>query len=93
MIILNPNFILKLKKTKKAIAFIKKNFGGFSTGFENTIYKGEDDYYIDIKNQYSYGKYVLNKKTGGQKTEIQASYDPMQKTKMMEDPDILTEIK
>jgi len=65
----------------------------FSSDFENTIYEGEEDYFIDLKNKYSYGKYVLNKKTGEQKPAIQASYDPMPTPKRIEDLDILTEIK
>lgn len=91
--LLKSEFYIETKKDKKAIAFIKKNFGDFSANFENTIYEGEEDYFIDIKNHYSYGKYVLNKKTAEQKTEIQASYEPMPKPKIMEDPDALTEIE
>ncbi|PXY47009.1 hypothetical protein [Flavobacterium hydrophilum] len=86
-------FYIETEKDKKAIEFVKKNFGGFSSGFENTIYEREEDYFIDLKNQYSFGKYVVNKKTGEQKTEIQASYDPMPKPEAIENPDVFIEIK
>jgi len=86
-------FYIETKENKKSIEFIKKNFGGFSSDFENTIYEGEEDYFIDLQNQYSYGKYVLNKKTGKQKPAIQASYDSMPTPERIEDLDILTEIK
>jgi hypothetical protein len=86
-------FYIETKADKKAIEFVKKNFGGFSSGFENTIYEGEEDYFIDCKNQYSFGKYVVNKKTGEQKTEIQASYDPMPKPEKNDDLGIFLEIK
>lgn len=85
-------FYIETNEDKNAIEFVKKNFGGFSSGFENTIYEGEEDYFIDLKNQYSFGKYVVNKKTGEQKTEIQASYDPMQKPETIEDLDVFIEI-
>lgn len=86
-------FYIETSENKMAIEFIKKNFGCFSVNFENTIYEGGDDYFIDIKNQYSFGKYTVNKKTGIVKTEIQASYEPMSRPIINEDPDILTEIK
>jgi len=86
-------FYIETNEDKKAIEFVKKNFGGFSSGFENTIYEGEEDYLIDLKNQYSFGKYVVNKKTGEQKTEIQASYNPMPKPETIEDLDVFIEIK
>ena len=86
-------FYIETKKDKKAIEFIKKNFGGFSSNFENTIYEGEEDYFIDINNQYSFGKYTINKKKGIKKTEIQASYDPMPKPNINQDLDNLIEIK
>lgn len=86
-------FYIETEHDKKAIAFIKKNFGDFSTNFENTIYEGEEDYFIDMKNQYSFGKYKVNKKTGIVKTEIQASYEPMIKPNIIEDFDVFTEIE
>ncbi|WP_163398805.1 hypothetical protein [Flavobacterium fluviatile] len=85
-------FYIETKEDKKAIEFIKKNFGSFSANFENTVYEGEENYYIDINNQYSFGKYAVNKKTGIAKTEIQGSYEPMPKP-VIENPDDYTEIK
>lgn len=85
-------FYIETPKDKKAIAFIKKNFGGFSANFENTIYEGEEDYFIDSKNQSSFGKYTVNKRTGIVKTEIQASYESMPKP-IIENPDGYSEIK
>lgn len=86
-------FYIETDEDKKAIEFIKKNFDIFSSDFENTIYEGEEDYYIDRKNKYSFGKYIVNKKTGIGKPEIQASYEPMPKPNVIEDLDILVEIK
>ena len=86
-------FYIETKEDKKAIEFVKKNFGGFTSEFENTIYEGEEDYYIDIKNKYPFGKYIVNKKTGIAKTEIQGSWDPPPKPNVIEDLDILMEIK
>ena len=86
-------FYIESKEDKKAIEFVKKNFGRFSSGFENTIYEGEEDYFVYLKNQYSFGKYVVNKKTGEQKTQIQLSYNPMPKPETIKDLDSLTEIK
>ncbi|WP_163395559.1 hypothetical protein [Flavobacterium limi] len=85
-------FYIETKNDKKAIAFVKKNFGVFSTSFENTIYERKEDYFIDIRNPYSFGKYAVNKTTGLVKTEIQASYEPMQKPKF-ENPEHYSEIK
>lgn len=86
-------FYIETEEDKKAIEFIKKNFGGFSANFENTVYEGEENYYIDIKNQYSFGKYAVNKRTGIVNTEIQASYEPMIKPNIIEDFDVFMEIK
>nr|WP_294922237.1 hypothetical protein [uncultured Flavobacterium sp.] len=86
-------FYIETDEDKKAIEFIKKNFGIFSSDFENTIYEGEEDYYIDCKNKYSFGKYVVNKKTGRGKPEIQTSYEPMLKPNVIEDLDVFIEIK
>lgn len=85
-------FYIVNKNDRKAIAFIKKKFGDFSANFENTIYEGEEDYFIDIKNEYSFGKYTVNKKTGIIKTEIQASFEPTPKP-IIENPDNYIEIK
>ncbi|MBZ4044180.1 hypothetical protein [Flavobacterium hibisci] len=85
-------FYIETENDRKAISFIKKNFGDFSANFENTIYEGEEDYFIDIKNEYSFGKYTVNKKTGIVKTEIQASFEPAQKP-VIENPDNYIEIK
>lgn len=86
-------FYIETKEDKKAINFIKKKFDIFSFEFENTIYEGEEDYFIDCRNQYSLGKYTVSKKTGIGKPEIQASFDPMSNPIEIEDLDILTEIK
>jgi hypothetical protein len=85
-------FYIETKADQKALAFIKKNFGSFSANFENTIYEGEEDYFIDSNNQYSFGKYKVNKRTGIVKTEIQGSYEPMPKP-IIENPDDYSEIK
>ncbi|MEM0575859.1 hypothetical protein [Flavobacterium polysaccharolyticum] len=85
-------FYIETKVDQKALAFIKKNFGSFSANFENTIYEGEEDYFIDSNNQYSFGKYKVNKRTGIVKTEIQGSYEPMPKP-IIENPDDYSEIK
>jgi hypothetical protein len=86
-------FYMETKGEKKAIGFVKKNFGAFSANFENTIYEGEEDYFIDVRNQYSFGKYKVNKKTGIVKTEIQTSYAPMPAPGRIEDLDVFMEIK
>lgn len=57
-------FYIEILNDKKVIVFVKKNFGVFLISFENIIYEGEEDYFIDIKNEYFYGKYVFNKKIG-----------------------------
>lgn len=85
-------FYIEIKGDKKALEFIKKNFRP-SSSFENTVYESKEEYFVDCQNQYSFGKYSLNKTTGEVKTEIQASYNPMRKPKTVEDLDILTEIK
>jgi hypothetical protein len=86
-------FYVETKEDRKAIAFLKKNFDIFSGEFENTVYEGEEDYYIDRKNRYSFGKYKVDKKTGIGKAEIQASYEQMPKPDLLHDLDIFTEIK
>lgn len=86
-------FYIETKKDKKAIEFVKKNFGGFTSDFENTIHEGKEDYYIDCVNKYSFGKYVVNKKTGKQGSAIQSSYEPMPKPETIEDLDVFVEIK
>ncbi|MDR7212088.1 hypothetical protein [Flavobacterium piscis] len=86
-------FYIETKEDKKAIEFVNKNFGGFFSDSENIIYEGEEDYFIDLQNQYSFGKYVVNKKTGIAKPEIQGSWDPPTKPNLIEDLDVLTEIK
>ena len=86
-------FYIETDEDKKAIEFVKKNFGGLTSDFENTIYEGAADYYIDIKNKYSFGKYIVNKKTGVAKTEIQASSEPASRPKNIEALDAFVEIK
>lgn len=85
-------FYIETEEDKKAIEFIKKNFGGFSASFENTIHEGEKDYSITSTNKYSYGKYVLNKETGEKKATMQGSYMPMPAPNAFEDLNIFTEI-
>lgn len=86
-------FYIETKKDKKSIEFVKKHFGGFSSDFYNTIHEGEEEYSVSRENQYSCGKYAVNKKTGEVKVEIQGSYEPMPKPNMPEDQDFFTEIK
>ena len=86
-------FYIETDEDKKAIEFIKKNFDIFSSDFENTIYEGEEEYSVSRENQYSFGKYAVNKKTGEVKVEIQGSYEPMPKPNMPEDQDFFTEIR
>jgi len=85
-------FYIETNEDKKAVKFLKKNFDIFSPDFENTVYEGEEDYYIDRKNQYSFGKYSVNKKTGIGKPEIQASYERMPQPDFTKDLDIFIEI-
>lgn len=85
-------FYIETKEDQKALAFIKKNFGVFSSNFENTIHEGEEDYCIYRTNSYSFGKYNLNKKTGKETVEIQ-SCDAMPNPNIKEDVDIFLEIK
>lgn len=87
------DFYIETNEDKKAIQFVKKNFGGFTPEFENTIHEGKEDYFIDLKNKYSLGKYTVNKKTGKQKTEMQASMEPYPQPNSIEDLDTLLEIK
>lgn len=86
-------FYIETKEDKEAIEFVKKNFGGFTSDFYNTIYEGEEVYSVALENQYSFGKYAVNKTSGVVKVEIQGSYEPMPKPNMQEDQDFFTEIK
>lgn len=86
-------FYIETKEDKKAIEFIQKNFGPLSTSFENTILEGEEDYYIDCQNKYSYGIYILNKKTGKEGPAIQTSYEPMTEPNVNKNPNNFIEIK
>ena len=86
-------FYIETQEDKKALTFIKKNFGVFSSNFTNTIHEGEKEYLISSDNKSSFGRYFLDKKTGKQGPAIQSSYLPMPKPNAIEDLDILTEIK
>ena len=69
-------FYIETKKDKEALAFIKKNTGVFPASFENTVYEGEEDYFIDAQNMYSLSKSKLNKKTGVVEFILNAHMDP-----------------
>lgn len=86
-------FYVETEEDKKALVFIKKHFGPLSSDFENIIYEGEEDYFINSDSEQSFGRYVLNKKTGLQGASIQSSYESNPKPNSTEDLDPLMEIK
>lgn len=62
--ILKSEFYIETKEDKKALEFVKKNFGILGCDFENTIYETAQGYLICCDNQYGFRRYDLNKKTG-----------------------------
>ncbi|RZJ56188.1 MAG: hypothetical protein EOO44_00420 [Flavobacterium sp.] len=75
--IISTAFYVPTETDLKSLLFIKEKFGFFSSNFENTIREGENDYFIDCENEFSYGKYILNKKTGELGPALQGSYMPV----------------
>lgn len=90
--ILESTFYIPTDKDLEAIAFVQKNFGIFSPDFETTVYEEDDYYAIHMENQYSYGRYKINKKTGEEEPSIQGSYLPIAKTLFSPEADVLLEI-
>lgn len=91
--VFNTTFYTPTKADQEAIAFVQEKFGYFSGDFENTIREGKEDYFIDCENEYSYGKYTLNKITGKPGPALQGSYIPVSLVEHVADLDILIEIK
>lgn len=59
-----------------AIGFVKKHFGDFSPEFIHTITETEEEYTIERTNEYSFGSYILSKKTGAIISNLETSYLP-----------------
>lgn len=85
-------FYIETKADQKALAFIKKNFGVFSSDFENIIQEDEEDYCIHQTNSYSLGIYRLNKKTGKVEMSLNGHMEPTPKP-IIQNPDDFIEIK
>ena len=75
--LINTSFYIPTEADLAALAFLKEKFGLFSPSFENVIREGENDYFIDCENEFSFGKYSLNKKTGEHGPALQGSYIPV----------------
>lgn len=63
----------------KAFAFVKKHFGNLSSEFTHTISETEEEYTIERTNEYSFGSYILSKKTGAIISKLETSYLPSPK--------------
>lgn len=63
----------------KAFAFVKKHFGNLSSEFTHTISETEEEYTIERTNEYSFGSYILSKKTGEVISKLETSYLPSPK--------------
>jgi hypothetical protein len=88
----NSIFYIPTNEDLEVIAFVQKNFGIFSPNFETTISEEENDYVIHLENQYSYGKYSINKKTGKEGPALQGSYLPAPKTLLKPENNTILEI-
>lgn len=91
--VFDSEFYVETPEDKKALRYIKNHFSPLSSSFENTIEEKEEEYLISIDNEYSFGRYVLDKKTGKHRVEIEGSMEPMPKFDRDADLDTLLEIK
>jgi hypothetical protein len=71
-------FYIPTSEEQAKIDFVIKAFGLPHKGFSNSIEEDADVYRINLDNEYSYGRYVIDKITGKEcDGAIQGSYEPM----------------
>ncbi|WP_299248981.1 hypothetical protein [uncultured Cytophaga sp.] len=86
-------FYIETEADKKALEFIKKHTGNFSSDFKNIIHEEEEHYSIDTHNTYSLQISTLHKKTGEVEIVLNGHMDPMPRPTIKVDLDALIEIK